>query len=139
MARPANTSEVAKVLAACSRFGIGVVPQGGNTGLVGGSVPRDGEVVISLSRLNGVLSCDPEEGLLLAEAGTTLAAARPAAGVHAELGIDIAARDSATLGGMVATNAGGIHVIRHGPCARASAGSRSCSPTAPSQAACPGS
>ncbi|MGO9332568.1 MAG: FAD-binding oxidoreductase [Acidimicrobiales bacterium] len=114
--RPANTSEVASVLAACSRFQVGVVPQGGNTGLVGGSVPRDGEAVLSLSRLNRVLGCDPEEGLLVAEAGTTLATAQAAAaGVHAGLGIDIAARDSATLGGMVATNAGGIHVIRYGP------------------------
>ena len=58
----------------------------------------------------------PKRRLLLAEAGTTLATAQAAAArVHAELGIDIAARDSATLGGMVATNAGGIHVIRHGP------------------------
>ena len=116
VARPANTSEVAKVLAACNRFHVAVVPQGGNTGLVGGSVPRHGEAVLSVSRLSRVLSCDPEEGLIVAEAGTTLAAAQAAAaGVHAELGIDIAARDSATLGGMVATNAGGIHVIRHGP------------------------
>src|ERR1035438_6571974 len=115
-ARPANPSEVAKVLAACNRFRVAVVPQGGNTGLVGGSVPRHGEAVLSVSRLSRVLSCDPEDGLIVAEAGTTLAAAQAAAaGVHAELGIDIAARDSATLGGMVATNAGGIHVIRHGP------------------------
>jgi FAD/FMN-containing dehydrogenase len=114
--RPADTSEVAKVLAACTHFQIAVVPQGGNTGLVGGSVPRHGEAVLSVSRLNRVLSCDPEEGLIVAEAGTTLAAAQAAAaGVNAELGVDIAARDSATLGGMVATNAGGIHVIRHGP------------------------
>ena len=92
--RPANTSEVAKVLAACNRFHVGVVPQGGNTGLVGGSVPRHGEAVLSLSRLSRVLSCDPEEGLIVAEAGTTLAAAQAAAaGVHTELGIDIAARD----------------------------------------------
>jgi len=116
VARPADTFEVAKVLAACSRFRVGVVPQGGNTGLVGGSVPRHGEAVLSLSRLNRVLSCDPEEGLIVAEAGTTLAAAQvAAASVRSELGIDIAARDSATLGGMVATNAGGVHVIRYGP------------------------
>jgi FAD/FMN-containing dehydrogenase len=114
--RPADTAEVAKVLQACNRFHLGVVPQGGNTGLVGGSVPRNGEVVLSLTRLGRVISCDGDEGLLVAEAGTTLAAAQAAAaGVHAELGIDLAARDSATLGGMVATNAGGIHVIRHGP------------------------
>ena len=114
--RPASTSEVAKVLAACNRFQVAVVPQGGNTGLVGGSVPRGGEAVLSTSRLSRFLSCDPEEGLLVAEAGTTLAAAQAAAaGVHQELGIDIAARDCATLGGMVATNAGGIYVVRHGP------------------------
>ena len=114
--RPASTCEVAEVLATCNRFGVAAVPQGGNTGLVGGSVPRHGEAVLSVCRLNRVLICDPEEGLIVAEAGTTLAAAQAAAaGVQAELGIDIAARDSATLGGMVATNAGGIHVIRHGP------------------------
>ncbi|MGD1011076.1 MAG: FAD-binding oxidoreductase [Acidimicrobiales bacterium] len=113
--RPANTAEVAKVLSACSRFQVAVVPQGGNTGLVGGSVPRHGEAVLSLRRLDRVLSCDPEERLLVAEAGTTLAAAqKAAAAVGAELGIDLAARDSASLGGMVATNAGGVHVVRHG-------------------------
>ena len=114
--RPADTDEVAAVLAACSRFGVPVVPQGGNTGLVGGSVPRRGEVVLSLRRLDRVLRCDADEGLLVAGAGTTLGAAQSAAaGVDSELGIDIAARDSATLGGMVATNAGGIHVVRYGP------------------------
>jgi FAD/FMN-containing dehydrogenase len=114
--RPADSGEVAKVLAICSRFRVAVVPQGGNTGLVGGSVPRNGEAVLSLGRLNRILSCDATEGLIVTEAGTTLAAAqRAAAQVQAELGIDTAARDSATLGGMVATNAGGIHVIRHGP------------------------
>jgi FAD/FMN-containing dehydrogenase len=114
--RPADTSEVAKVLAACSLFGVAVVPQGGNTGLVGGSVPRHREAVLSLSRLNRVLSCDPDQGLIVAEAGTTLAAAQArAAEVGCELGIDIASRESATLGGMVATNAGGLHVIAHGP------------------------
>jgi FAD/FMN-containing dehydrogenase len=108
--RPANTTEVAKVLAACNQFHVAVVPQGGNTGLVGGSVPRNGEVVLSVNRLSRVIACDPDEGLLVAEAGTTLAAAQAAAArVQAELGIDIAARDSA--------------------------GSRSCSRTAPWRAA----
>jgi len=116
VARPADTAEVSKVLAACTHHRVPVIAQGGNTGLVGGSVPRDGEMILSLRRLNSVLSCDPEEGLLLAGAGTTLGAAQAAAAnVGAELGIDIAARDSASLGGMVATNAGGVHVVRYGP------------------------
>jgi FAD/FMN-containing dehydrogenase len=114
--RPADTAEVAKVLATCNRFRTGVVPQGGNTGLVGGSVPRGGEVVLSLRRLDKLVSCDEDQALIVAEAGTTLAAAQGAAArAGFELGIDIAARDSATLGGMVATNAGGVHVIRYGP------------------------
>ncbi|MGA2528690.1 MAG: FAD-binding oxidoreductase [Acidimicrobiales bacterium] len=114
--RPADTSEVARVLSTCGRFNVGVVPQGGNTGLVGGSVPRRGEAVLSLRRLDKVLSCNLEEALLVAQAGTTLSVAHSAAAeVGCELGIDIAARDSATLGGMVATNAGGVHVIRYGP------------------------
>jgi FAD/FMN-containing dehydrogenase len=114
--RPGNTSEVAKVLQACTRFQVAVVPQGGNTGLVGGSVPRQGEAVLSLGRLDRVLSCDPDKRLIVAEAGTTLGVAQQAAASeHCELGIDIASRDSATLGGMVATNAGGVHVIRYGP------------------------
>jgi len=116
VARPGDTTEVARVLAACTRHRVPVVAQGGNTGLVGGSVPRAGEMILSLRRLNSVLRCDPDEGLLLAEAGTSLGAAQAAAAsVGAELGIDIAARDSATLGGMVATNAGGVHVVRYGP------------------------
>ena len=116
VARPADTAEVAKVLVACARYHVPVVPQGGNTGLVGGSVPRGGEAVISLGRLGRVLHCDADDGLLVAEAGTTLGVAQAAAGrVGSELGIDIAARDSATLGGMVATNAGGVHVVRYGP------------------------
>lgn len=116
VARPGDTSQVAGVLAACGRHRVGVIAQGGNTGLVGGSVPRAGELVLSLGRLKQILVCDPDQGLLVADAGTALGAAQAAArSVGCELGIDIAARDSATLGGMVATNAGGVHVIRYGP------------------------
>ncbi len=114
--RPGSAAEVGRVLVACGAAGVAVVAQGGNTGLVGGGVPRGGEVVLSLRRLAGVERVDPEALLLEAGAGTTLADAQAAAAaVGCELGIDLAARDSATLGGMVATNAGGIHVIRHGP------------------------
>lgn len=127
--RPANTEEVAATLAACQAEGVAVVPQGGNTGLVGGSVPRPGgtgralPIVLSLRRLAPAIQIDEDQMQLRAGAGATLAAAaEAAASVGLELGIDLAARDTATLGGMVATNAGGIHVIRHGSMRRRLAG-----------------
>lgn len=114
--RPASTHEVAAVLRACSEAGVGVVPQGGNTGLVGGSVPRGGEVVVSLLRLDAVGEVDAVAGEVTVGAGATLAAAQRAAGSAGwDVGVDLGARDSATIGGMVATNAGGVNVVRHGP------------------------
>jgi FAD/FMN-containing dehydrogenase len=91
------------------------VPQGGNTGLVGGSVPRGGEVVLSLARLNAITDFDATSGEVTAGAGVTLAALQQ----HVRdggwgFGVDLASRDSATIGGMFATNAGGIRVIRYG-------------------------
>jgi FAD/FMN-containing dehydrogenase len=113
--RPGSTAEVADVVRWCGAAGIGVVPQGGNTGLVGASVPLDGEVVVSLRRLNSVESVDPMGRTLAAQAGVPLAAAQQAARKSGlMLGIDLAARDSATVGGIVATNAGGLRVVRHG-------------------------
>lgn len=113
--RPSTTRQVAQVLVACGTHGVAVVPQGGNTGLVGGSVPRAGEVVLSLRRLAEIGPVDPASGQLTVGAGCSLAAARQAArSAGLEVGIDFAARDSATVGGMVATNAGGEHVLRHG-------------------------
>ncbi len=114
--RPGSTAEVAEVLALCARRGAAVVPQGGNTGLVGGGVPVDGEVVLSLARLDEVGPVDPLAGQVTAGAGVPLAelqAAAAAAGL--DFGVDLAARGSATIGGMVATNAGGVRVLRHGP------------------------
>lgn len=113
--RPADTAQVAAVLAACARAGARVVPQGGNTGLVGGSVPRGGEVVVSLLRLNAIGTIDPALGVVEAGAGATLAALQQvarAAGFDA--GLDFAARDSCTLGGAVACDAGGARALRHG-------------------------
>lgn len=113
--RPSCTEEVAEVVRACAGAGIGIVPQGGNTGLVGASVPHAGEVVVSLRRLATIESLDPLEHTLAAGAGVTLAAAQAAAGsIGLLLGVDLAARDSATLGGVVATNAGGLRVVRYG-------------------------
>jgi FAD/FMN-containing dehydrogenase len=113
--RPGSTAEVVEVVLTCGAAGVCLVPQGGNTGLVGASIAHDGEVVLSLRRLNTIESVNPAERLLSAGAGVTLAAAQRSAAEHALLlGLDLAARDSATLGGMVATNAGGLRVVRHG-------------------------
>jgi FAD/FMN-containing dehydrogenase len=113
--RPGATAEVASCLRCCADAGAAVVPQGGNTGLVGGSVPRGGEVVMSLTRLDGLGDVDRAAAQVSAGAGVTLAQLQAhvaAAGLG--FGVDLAARDSATVGGMVATNAGGLHVLRHG-------------------------
>jgi FAD/FMN-containing dehydrogenase len=113
--RPGSTEEVARVLVACGDAGVGVVPQGGNTGLVGGSVPRGGEVVMSLVRLNEIEDVDRIAGEVTVGAGATLALVQAAArSAGWEVGVDLGARDSATIGGMVATNAGGVNVVRHG-------------------------
>lgn len=113
--RPGSTAEVAAVVAACARYGVPLVPQGGNTGLVGAAAPTDGEVVLSLRRLDAVGAVDGDTRTLAAGAGATLARVR--AGARAaglDVGVDLASRDCATLGGMVATNAGGARVMRHG-------------------------
>jgi FAD/FMN-containing dehydrogenase len=118
--RPADTTGVADVLAACARAGVPVVVQGGNTGLVGGSVPPPGPdipppVLLLTTRLAGLGEVSQVSRQVTAGAGVTLAAlAAHARAAGLDFGVDLAARDSATIGGMVATNAGGIRVIRHG-------------------------
>ncbi len=115
VARPATTAEVAGVLRACHDAGVAVVPQGGNTGLVGGGVPRGGELVLSTTRLTGACGVDRAAGELVVPAGTTLHQAQQAARAAGfDVGVDIAPRESCTIGGMIATNAGGAHVLRHG-------------------------
>jgi FAD/FMN-containing dehydrogenase len=112
--RPADTEQVAAVLACCTQAGLAVVPQGGNTGLVGGGVPLHGEVVLSLTRLTVLSPVDLDARQVTAGAGVTLqqvGAAHP----DLDLGILIASRDSATVGGAIATNAGGLRVLRYGP------------------------
>ena len=112
--RPGSTAEVASLLALCSDAGLPVVPQGGNTGLVGGGVPLHGEVVLSLARLGQLSPVDADAGQVTAGAGVTLqqvADADPAL----DLGVLIASRGSATVGGAIATNAGGLRVLRYGP------------------------
>ncbi len=113
--RPATREQVAEVLRACHAAHHPVVPQGGNTGLVGGSVPRDGEVVLSTLRLTGECVVDRGAGELIAPAGATLAQVQQAARAAGfDFGVDIVPRESCTIGGMIASNAGGVHVLRHG-------------------------
>jgi FAD/FMN-containing dehydrogenase len=112
--RPGSTAEVASLLALCSDAGVAVVPQGGNTGLVGGGVPLHGEVVLSLARLDGLGPVDGDAAQVTASAGVTLQRAADAA-PDLDLGVLIASRGSATVGGAIATNAGGLRVLRYGP------------------------
>ena len=113
--RPGSTAEVAAVVQMCARRSVALVLQGGNTGLVGGSVPLAGEVVLSTRRLSGVVDVDADAGRLTAGSGTTIAAVQTAArDAGWAYGVDWAARGSATLGGSVATNAGGLRVVRYG-------------------------
>jgi FAD/FMN-containing dehydrogenases len=95
--------------------GVPVVAQGGLTGLVEGTESHPGELIVSFERMNRIEAIDPAQGVALVGAGVTLAdldAALAPFGLMA--GVDIGARDSCTIGGMVATNAGGIRVLRYG-------------------------
>ena len=120
--RPASTDEVAAVVRACASAGVPVIPQGGNTGLVGGSVPAASvaaggalPVIVSMCRVSWIADVDALSGQLSAGAGATLGDVQRAARAAGwEYGVDLAARDSATIGGTVATNAGGIRVLAYG-------------------------
>lgn len=113
--RPADTGQVALVLQICGRHGVAVVTQGGNTGLVGGGVPVDGEVVLSTARLRQIGPVDDVSGQVTLGAGVTVTAIQQAVRpMGLDFGVDFAARDSATIGGLVSTNAGGERILRYG-------------------------
>ena len=115
--RPASTDEVAAVVALCARERIAIVPQGGNTGLCGGSVPTGTrpEVVLSLSRLNRIRGIDTLNDAMTVEAGCVLAAIQQAADAAGRLfALSLAAEGSCQIGGNLSTNAGGVNVLRYG-------------------------
>jgi FAD/FMN-containing dehydrogenase len=117
--RPADVAQVALVLRVCDARGMAVVPQGGNTGLVGASVPLHGEIVLDMRRLDALDPVDDRSGQVTAQAGVTIARLQAhAAAAGWMYGVDLAARDTATVGGTIATNAGGLHVLRYGPTRR---------------------
>ncbi|MBV9996005.1 MAG: FAD-binding oxidoreductase [Caulobacteraceae bacterium] len=114
LALPRTTDEVAAVVSICAETGTALTPQGGNTGLVGGQIPQ-GEILLSLERMNRVREVETRDDVLIAEAGVTLAAAHEAAAAAGRrFPLNLASEGSATLGGLVSTNAGGVAVLRYG-------------------------
>jgi FAD/FMN-containing dehydrogenase len=115
MLKPQSTAAVSRILAICNEARTPIVPQGGNTGLVGGQIPFDGEVLLSLSRLNRIRKLD-EEGLsVVAEAGVILAELHRAAdAADRYFPLSLASEGSCTIGGNLSTNAGGVNVLRYG-------------------------
>lgn len=115
--QPSSTAEVSRLLAWCNDSGIGVVPQGGNTGYCGGATPQahGGEIVLSMGRMNRIRSVDAANFSLVAEAGCTLAAVQAAAeGVDRLFPLSLGSEGSCQIGGNLATNAGGTTVLRYG-------------------------
>ena len=113
--RPRSTEEVAAVLAACAELDVPVVPQAGNTGMVGGGVPRAGEVVLSVERLNAIEAFDEASASVRVQAGVVLETLQTfLAERGCDMPVDLGARGSCQIGGMIATNAGGIKVLRYG-------------------------
>ena len=113
--KPDSTETVSKILSICNETRTAIVPQGGNTGLVGGQIPFNNEIILSLSRLNRIRDVDASGMNMIAEAGATLAAVQDAAAKTDRLfPLSIASEGSATIGGNVSTNAGGVHVLHYG-------------------------
>jgi FAD/FMN-containing dehydrogenase len=113
--RPKSTEQVSQLLAYCNNRKLAVVPQGGNTGLVGGSVAVHDEIVLSMAAMNQVLNFDSASGVLSCEAGCVLQNLEQTVNAHGFLmPLDLGAKGSCHIGGNVATNAGGIRLVRYG-------------------------
>ncbi|KAF2455641.1 D-lactate dehydrogenase 2 mitochondrial precursor [Lineolata rhizophorae] len=113
--KPESTEQVSRILTYCNNNMLAVVPQGGNTGLVGGSVPVFDEIVINLQRMNKIRSFDDVSGILVADAGVVLEVAdNYLAERNHMFPLDLGAKGSCQIGGNVATNAGGLRLIRYG-------------------------
>lgn len=113
--KPSTTEEVSKILKYCNDNKLAVVPQGGNTGLVGGSVPVFDEIVISLAKMDNIRSFDDVSGILVADAGVILEVADNYLAEHKHIfPLDLGAKGSCHIGGNVATNAGGLRLLRYG-------------------------
>ena len=117
MLSPSSTEQVAEIVGVCAQHNIGLVPQGGNTGLCGGAIPdKSGEqVLLSMSRMNRIRHVDPDDGSITVEAGCILADVQAAArDAGRSFPLSLGAEGSCQIGGNLSTNAGGINVIRYG-------------------------
>ncbi len=115
IAAPSSVDEVISLVSWCADRGIPIVPHGGRTGLAGAAPSETGHLVLSTSRMNTIIELDEAAGTAIVEPGITLSALQEAAAdIGLSPGIDLGARDSATIGGMVATNAGGQQSFRNG-------------------------
>jgi FAD/FMN-containing dehydrogenase len=113
--RPGSTAEVSEILKIANETATAIVPQGGNTGLVGGQIPHHGEVVLSLQRLDKIREVDPVSNTITCEAGVTLQRAREAAAAVDRLYPQLLPSEgSCTIGGNLSTNAGGTAALAHG-------------------------
>lgn len=113
--RPKSTEEVSKILKYCNENKLAVVPQGGNSGLVGGSVPVFDEIVLNLARMNKIRSFDDVSGILVVDGGVILEVADNFLAEHGHIfPLDLGAKGSCHVGGNVATNAGGLRFLRYG-------------------------
>jgi FAD/FMN-containing dehydrogenase len=119
VARPRNTEEVSTLVRACSETGVGIIPYGGGTGLVGAQIAPDAEperpLILSLERMTSIRGVYPQENVLIADAGVILANIQSAAAeVDRLFPLSLASEGSARIGGLLATNAGGVNVLRYG-------------------------
>jgi FAD/FMN-containing dehydrogenase len=113
--RPGTTQEVSRIMALAHEHGLPVVPQGGNTGLVGGQIPMHGEILLSLGRMKRIRAIDPAGYTMTVEAGLTLAEAQAAADAAGRLfPLSLASEGTCQIGGNLATNAGGVGVLAYG-------------------------
>lgn len=112
---PADAEEVAGIVRICAREKIAITPQGGNTGLVGGQQPQNGEILISMRRMRTIRNASAEGMTLTVDAGVTLAEAQDAAAkIDRLFPLSIGSEGSCQIGGVISTNAGGVNVLRYG-------------------------
>lgn len=117
LASPGSTSEVAALVSLCARHNVPIVPQGGNSGMAGGATPDDSgrAILLSLRRMNAIRSLDPATGQAVCEAGVILQTLHEAAEAQdMRFPLTLGGKGSATIGGLISTNAGGTQVLRHG-------------------------